>query len=335
MSEDERQTIRAVNRKFMVCFAHDKRYISTIMVRKANQKTMQISRRNLPLNALRSFEAAARHCHLRRAAAELGVTHGAVSRQIRQLEEQLGVRLFDRSGRSLVLSEPGRRLLQVVTDALDRLTEGTLSIDPGSLRGALVIGAPPSISACWLLAMVGKFQRSYPEIEVRVEDVQPMQRELPPEIEVAVCFGEPDAPRRVVRELFRERYAPVASPGLIPAGGFSGRAADLLQLPLIHDRHDRWQRWLANEGLDPQQAEVHLHVRDSYLGICAARDGCGVFLADRIEVGADLRTGNLVALGEPGVEARFSHYLVTEQPDVIGVRARLFAEYLVRELAVG
>ena len=293
----------------------------------------QISRRNLPLNALRSFEAAARHCHMRRAAAELGVTHGAVSRQIRQLEQQLEVSLFDRNGRALVLTEQGRRLLPVVSDALDRLAEGTLAIDPASLHGALVIGAPPSISACWLLALVGDFQRRYPGIEVRLENIEPMQSAIPADIEVAVCFGEPDAPRRVVRELFRERYAPVASPALIPQGAWSGRESDLLRLPLIHDRHDRWQRWLANAGLDPSPSGSHLHVRDSYLGICAARDGCGVFLADRIEVGADLRSGALVALGEPSVEARLSHYLVMDQPETASVRARLFAEHLSRELA--
>ncbi len=86
-------------------------------------------------------------------------------------------------------------------------------------------------------------------------------------------------------------------------------------------------------SLDPSPSGSHLHVRDSYLGICAARDGCGVFLADRIEVGADLRSGALVALGEPSVEARLSHYLVMDQPEAASVRARLFAEHLSRELA--
>lgn len=294
---------------------------------------MQISRRNLPLNALRSFEAAARHSHLRRAAEELGVTHGAVSRQIRQLESQLGAALFERSGRGLVLTEQGRRLMYVVSDALDRLTEATLSVDPQSLHGALVVGASPSIAACWLLAMIGEFQRRYPEIEVRVEELQPLQREIPAEVEVAVCYGEPDAPRRVVRELFREQYMPIVSPVLLPPGGFSGRAGDLQQFPLIHDRHDRWQRWLANEGLDPQQSAVNLRVKDAYLGICAARDGCGVFLADRIEVDADLRSGSLVVLGEPTLEAQHSHYLVTDQEELASVRAKLFGEYLARELA--
>lgn len=291
-----------------------------------------MSRRNLPLNALRSFEAAARHNHLRRAAEELGVTHGAVSRQIRQLEEQLGTALFERRGRGMVLTEQGRRLMAVVSDALDRLVEGTLSVDPESLQGALLVGTSPSIAACWLLRMIGEFQRHYPEIEVRVEELQPLQREIPADIEVAVCYGEPEAPRRVVRELFREQYMPVASPVLLPSGGLSGQPSELLQFPLIHDRHERWQRWLANQGLDAGNARAQLRVKDAYLGICAARDGCGVFLADRIEVGPELRSGTLVALGDPILEAQYSHYLVTDRDAVASARARLFAEYLLREL---
>ena len=126
--------------------------------------------------------------------------HGAVSRQVRQLEEQLGIELFDRSGNRLSLTQEGRRLARSVGEALDQLTEGTLSVDPGSLSGELVVAAPPSISACWLLAMIGDFNRSYPEIEIRLDNIQPMQREVPADIEVAVCFGEPIAPNRVVRE---------------------------------------------------------------------------------------------------------------------------------------
>ena len=139
---------------------------------------MDISRRNLPLNALRSFEVAARHCHLRRAAEELGVTHGAVSRQIRQLEAQLDTCLFDRSNNRLTLTQEGRRLALAVGEALDRLTEGALSVDPGSLPGELVVAAPPSISACWLLAMIGDFNRSYPEIAIRLDNINPLHDTL-------------------------------------------------------------------------------------------------------------------------------------------------------------
>ncbi|RLQ22760.1 LysR family transcriptional regulator [Seongchinamella sediminis] len=295
---------------------------------------MDITRRNLPLNALRAFEVAARHCHLRRAADELGVTHGAVSRQIRQLEAQLGTQLFDRSNNRLALTLEGRRLARAVSEALDRLTEGALSVDPTSLPGELVIAAPPSISACWLLAMIADFNRSYPEIEIRLDNINPLQQELPANVEVAVCFGEPRAPKKVVRELFRESYGPVLSPALLPPEGAVSEPRDLLRLPLIHDRHGRWQRWLANQGLRERDARSHIYVQDSYLGIAAARDGCGVFLADRIEVSSDLRNGSLVALGGPTVEARHSHYLVTDLPEAVSARARLFAEYLGRELGV-
>jgi LysR family glycine cleavage system transcriptional activator len=294
---------------------------------------VELLRRNLPLNAMRAFEAAARHCHLRRAAAELGVTHGAVSRQVRQLEEQLGILLFDRSRNRLTLTQEGNRLAQAVGEALDRLTEGALSVDPASLPGELVLAAPPSISACWLLAMIGEFNQSYPEIEIRLDNILPMQRELPAEIEVAVCFGEPIAPKKVVRELFREKYGPVVSPSLLPTGGSVLEPSELLRLPLIHDRHGRWQRWLSNNGLEQREARTNLYVQDSYLGICAARDGCGVFLADRVEVSTDLRNGSLVALGGQTVEAQHSHYLVTGQPGVMSARAQIFTEYLGRALS--
>ena len=183
--------------------------------------------------------------------------------------------------------------------------------------------------------MMGDFSRSYPEIELRLDNIQPMQRELPTDIEVAVCFGEPIAPKKVVRELFREKYGPVASPALLPGGAGGLEPSRLLRMPLIHDRHGRWTRWLANNGLGQREVRANLYVQDSYLGICAARDGCGVFLADRIEVSSDLRNGNLIALGGQPVEAQHSHYLVTEQPGIISARAQLFAEYLGRELGVG
>ena len=114
---------------------------------------MEISRRNLPLNALRAFEVAARHCHLRRAAEELGVTHGAVSRQIRQLEEQLGVALFDRSGNRLQLTQEGSRLARAVGEALDTLTEGALSVNPESLPGELVATLPVANNLPWIAAL--------------------------------------------------------------------------------------------------------------------------------------------------------------------------------------
>ena len=291
---------------------------------------MPLSRRRLPLNALRAFEVAGRHCHLGLAAEELGVTHGAVSRQIRQLEEQLGVALFDRSRRRLSLTAAGRRLQTTVGDAMDRITEGTLYLDPESLAGTLVVATTPSISTGWLLGMLRTFGDKYPEIELRLVNIAPGQETLPPEVGVAVCFGEPREPRRQVRELFRERHFPVCSPALIAEGESISRLSDLLRYPLIHDRHGRWQRWLARYLPAGCSVARNLYLEEVFQALAAAREGCGVALADGIEVANDLRSGQLVALADETVEASQSHYLVTDGADRISIRARLFADHVLR-----
>ena len=295
---------------------------------------MTLSRRNLPLNALRAFEATARHCHLRRAADELGVTHGAVSRQERQLEQRLGVELFDRAHNRLTLTSAGQRLMRVVGDALDRITESTLYLDPESMSGNLVVASTPSIIMGWLLALIRDFNQRYPEIELRVLNIEPRQHALPPEVSVAVCFGEPDSSQRVVKKLFHERYFPVCSPGLLREAEPVNRPVDLLQYPLVHDQHGRWQRWLADHALDSANAHNNLYLQDAFQALVAVREGCGVGLADRLEIGRDLRSGNLVALMEHTVEASQSHYLVTDLPQRMTVRARLFAEHIQRELGI-
>ncbi|KKL56418.1 hypothetical protein LCGC14_2245580, partial [marine sediment metagenome] len=113
---------------------------------------------------MRAFEAAAKHCHMRKAADELGVTHGAISRQVKQLEQRLGTELFDRSNNRLALTSAGIRLLQVVAEALDSITEATVCLDPESMAGSLVIASTPSISVGWLLRVIGEFSRQYPEV---------------------------------------------------------------------------------------------------------------------------------------------------------------------------
>jgi LysR family glycine cleavage system transcriptional activator len=296
---------------------------------------MALSRRNLPLNALRAFEAAARHCHMRQAAQELGVTHGAVSRQVKQLEEVLGVDLFNRSHNRLNLTAAGRRLMSTVGDALDRITESTLYLDPESVAGSLVVGATPSIITGWLLGLIRRFNERYPEIELRVVNLDPQASDLPAEISVAICFGEPDVPQRMVRELFRERYFPVCVPGLLRAEEPVNKAADLMRYPLVHDQHGRWQRWLSRQSLDHSMAPYNLYLEDSFQVLSAVREGCGIGLVDRIEVAQDLRNGSLVALADDMVEARHGHYLVTEQPARMSVRARLFSEHVLRELESG
>lgn len=293
---------------------------------------MILSRRNLPLNAMRAFEAAARHCHLRKAAEELGVTHGAVSRQVRQLEETLDIELFDRSHNRLSLTSAGQRLLPGVREGLDRMAESTLYLDPDSMSGSLVIASTPSISAGWLVTAMGEFSRKYPEVELRLLNINPLERELPAEVDVAICYGRPEAGHRDIIELFQERYFPVCHPSLLQGAAPITQAQDLLRFPLLHDHHSLWPRWLDRMAVEGK-ASQQMHLQDSYQVLMALREGCGIGLMDRVDVHRDLCNGQLVSLFDDTIEAEQRHFLVVEKPARSTKRARLFAEHLQRYLS--
>lgn len=291
---------------------------------------MLLDRRNLPLNAMRAFEVVARHCHLRQAAEELGVTHGAVSRQVRQLEDQLGVSLFDRSHNRLALTSAGQRLLVSVKQALDLLSESALYLDPDSMNGRLTIASTPSIASGWLLPVIGSFCQAYPEIEVHLINIDPQQRNISADIDVALCYGEPEAKNRNVEGLFQERYFPVCSPLLLSSGEMP-KLEELLNYPLLYDRHNLWLRWFeaAELTLTPKQK---IYLQDSYQVISAAREGFGIALADRIDISRDLNNGQLITLSTISVNAEQQHFLLTDNDEHIHIRAKLFVEHLKQKI---
>jgi LysR family glycine cleavage system transcriptional activator len=291
-----------------------------------------LNRRNLPLNALRCFEAAARHCHLRQAARELGITHGAVSRQVRILEKALGSELFERTHKRMQLTAGGQRLLHVVRDALDRVTEAALYLDPQSMAGNFTIATTPSISVYWLIRVMGEFSRSYPEIELRMVNIEPRLRVLPTDVDVAICFGAPDAPRHQVRELYRESFFPVASPRLLAGARPIDRPRDLLAFPLIHDRHGQWPRWFEAQGLAGVRGSRNLFVQEAFQAVIAAREGFGIAITDRIEVAADLRDGTLVRLSDGVVDGPHPIVMVSNAEDRLSLRARVFIDHLLKAL---
>ncbi|TQV70676.1 LysR family transcriptional regulator [Exilibacterium tricleocarpae] len=295
---------------------------------------MLLPRRQLPLNALRAFETAARHSNLRSAARELGVTHGAVSRQVRQLEGRLGVTLFERSHNRLSLTSAGQRLMQTVGEAFDQIARSTLYLDPDSMAGSLVIGSTPSITLGWLLRVIGEFHGKYPEVQLELRNITPEEKNLPAALDVAICYGLPEAGPRAVSVLFTEQYFPVCSPALISSGEPLRRPQDLLKYPLLDDQHNHWTRWFEHLGASTPNPVKRLFVQESYQVISAVREGYGVGLVDRIEVARDLRQGNLVALFEDRVAAPHSHYLVHDPEPQLTLRARVFVEFLHQSLQV-
>lgn len=291
-----------------------------------------LNRRNLPLHALRCFEAAARHCHLRRAAKELGITHGAISRQVRILEEAVGSELFDRSQRRMQLTAGGQRLLHVVRDALDRVTEAALYLDPETMAGSITIATTPSISVYWLIPVLGEFSVRYPEVELRMVNIEPRLHVMPPDVDIAICFGAPDAPRHTVRELYRESFFPVASPKLLSGRQPIQQTADLLRLPLIHDRHGQWPRWFEAQGLTGVRAPRNFYLQEAFQAVIAAREGFGVAITDRIEVVNELREGSLVRLSEGVADGLHPIVMVSDAEERLSLRARVFIDHLLKAL---
>ena len=286
----------------------------------------------IPLNTLRAFEAVGRHSHVRRAAEELNLTHAALSRQVRILEEQLGARLFSREGKRMQLTAAGRRFLATVQDALDTLQEGVMHLDPESLAGELVVAATPTVSINWLLGVINAYCQRYPEVEIRVVTIEPHQRSLHMQFDLALCLGQPETPGRLSQKLYQEYYFPVCSPALITTEQPIARPEDLLQQTLLHEKFQHWENWFALHGIHKSRGQANIHFDYGFQSIEAARQGLGVVLADQLEVAADLRRGSLVRLLDQVLPVDEGIYLVRAPGPQENVRARLFCEELFRYL---
>jgi LysR family glycine cleavage system transcriptional activator len=291
-----------------------------------------LSRRTLPLFALRAFESAGRHLHFQKAGHELGVTPSAISHQIRNLESQLEVRLFERSGNRLALTPAGRLLLEKSSDAFNRLIDATEQLGPDTVAGKLTIGCTTTLLISLLLNTISRFRKTYPEIELEVIEIKPLQEDIPRSIDLAFCYGEPKSTDRQVEALMRENTFPVASPGLLQTLPRITRPVQMLKLPLLYSSLGHWNRWLSMVGLSHTDVESHLRFFNTHVTHEAARRGLGVALATHIEVHDDLRRGTLVKVLEKNMPEPHQYYLVTNFSENQTNRAILFERWLRDEL---
>src|SRR5262245_16193435 len=201
--------------------------------------------RRLPaLNALKAFEAAARHESFTRAAEELCVTQGAVSHQVKALEEELGVKLFNREHQRLVITEAGREYLAVVRDALDRIAVGTERVVQRQSAGVLTVSTSPDFAAKWLVHRLGRFAESHPDIDLRVSAAAYHVDFAREDVDLAVRHGDGNWPGHDVVRLCSERLFPVCSPKLVTGSNRIAIASDLLRFPLLRiDDWKTWKRW--------------------------------------------------------------------------------------------
>jgi len=249
-------------------------------------------RRLPPLTALKAFEAAARHVSFTRAAAELCVTQGAVSHQVKMLESELGIKLFNRERQRLIITNAGLEYLSVVRDALDRIAMGTERLVQRQSSGVLTVSTSPDFAAKWLVHRLGRFAEAHPEINLRVSATMHHVDFAREDIDIAVRHGDGHWPGLHVTRLCTEHLFVVCSPKL---ASDLRRPVDVLKLPLLHlDDRAAWTAWLEAAGVAGTDA-IHGPVlnRASML-IDAAVDGHGVALARTTLAAWDLINKRLV-----------------------------------------
>ena len=254
-----------------------------------------MSRRLPPLTALRAFEAAARHESLSRAADELAVTHGAVSRQVQELERWAGLQLFERRGRRLALTPIGRDYRDQVTAALNAIEAAGDALRRAAARQRLTISALPTFAMRWLLPRLGRFQQAHPHLEVRLTTSDRPLHQTEGNFDVAIRRGPENWPGFRASAFLSEFELPVCNPKLLETRPL-GAPGDLAQHVLLEaeTRPDSWTRWLAAAGVDAPPALRRQSFDHYYVCLQAACDGLGVALASPQLIRDEIESGRLV-----------------------------------------
>jgi len=283
------------------------------------------------MQALRAFEATARTGSLTRAAEQLSLTHGAVSHQIKALEDDLGVALLERAGRGVRLTDEGERFAARVRVALAELAEAVREVGDRRNPRQLRITVLPSFAARWLLPRIGRFMAAHPEIDVDVRAANALADFKRDDLDLGIRHGMGDWPGLVVEKLMDDTYFPVCSPRI--AGGPPKRPADLARYRLLRSEGESWKPWFEAAGLDWSEPARGAIFSDSSHTLHAAIEGQGIALARVSLLGNDLRTGALVRLFGVAIRSEKSHYLVYPPRLKSAHKLHLFRAWLFDELA--
>ncbi len=299
-----------------------------------------MSRRLPPLNALRAFEAAARHLSFTRAAAELNVTQAAISHQVKALEERLGVRLFRRLNRALLLSEEGQAYLPPVRDALDTIAAATERLVAHDVSGTLNISVSPSVAAMWLVPRLAGFRKAHPEIDVRISADDRLTDFARDDVDLVIRYGRGHYPGLASMLLMTEDVFPVCSPAILDGPPALRRPADLGGHTLLHDDPigvadaealADWRMWLLAAGVEGIDSERGPRFSHSNLLLQAAIDGQGVALGRTPLVANEIAGGRLVKPFELSLPASFAYYIVCPEAAAERPKVAAFREWLIEE----
>lgn len=283
-----------------------------------NETHLGQRRRLPPLSALRAFEAAARLGSFKRAAAELGVTPTAISHQVRSLEDHVGMPMFERQVRKVVLTDAGAQLFPVLRDGFDAFEAAVSRLTQTRKRAKVTISATSAFTAKWLLPRTAHFRGLHPEIDLYLhasDDAVDLDRDG---VDLAIRYGSGPYPGLSAEPMFTDRYAPVANPVLEVRS-----PKDLERVPLIHFRWRRpnpsnptWEAWFEQAGRTGFEGLGHLRLSDEGHALQAAVAGQGIALLSLALVEHELAEGQLVQPFGPALDG-YTYHIVT-RPDRSG-----------------
>jgi LysR family transcriptional regulator, glycine cleavage system transcriptional activator len=291
-----------------------------------------MSRRLPPLNALKAFEAAARHLSFTKAADELHVTQAAISHQVKSLEDFLGMKLFRRLNRALLLTDEGQILFPGLGEAFDLIAQTADRLHRYDHSGLLTVGTMDSLAAPWLVPKLGRFRKLHPDIDVRISTSDQVVDYVRDGIDMGLRYGQGAWPGMEVDHLMAEEVFPVCSPSLLENGPPLKTPNDLRHYPLLHDdmRID-WRMWLmaaGAENVDPDRGPGFQH---SYLVYQTAVAGGGVALARSVLVSHELEDGRLIKPFDFALPANFAYYVVTPKANINKPKVKAFRTWVLEE----
>lgn len=283
-----------------------------------------------PLNALKAFEAAARNLSFTRAADELFVTQAAVSHQVKALEDFLGVKLFLRRNRALLLTAEGQTYYLELKEIFNHILQATERLKNATSRGQLTISLPPSFAILWFVPRLSRFRDSYPDIDVRIRAVDEVDGSLTEDVDVAIYYGAGKWPGLKAFKLHNEYLIPVCSPLLLNGKKPLREPRDLLNHTLLHDEtRNAWKDWFRLVGIDKDKGDNGPIFSHSNLALKAAVYGQGIALANNVLVKQEIEAGHLIQIFPDVLPRSKSFYLVCRESQADVGKIATFRNWLL------
>ncbi len=284
-----------------------------------------------PLHALHTFEVAARHQNYSLAAQELHITHSAVSQQMRLLEQNLGLALFERKGRQMQLSAAGKQLLQQIQPALQQIQTALSQLRQENSSPAIKVATLQSFATFWLLPRLGSFQKLYPELTIHLQAAIGLVNLERTKTDIAIRFGLGKWDNYDAEKLLDDQLYTVCSPDF-NNGNWPQQPEHLHEFRVLAVDHGReWQNWADYAGISIQQFKQVVYLSDSNLMLTAALSGQGIAVTRHSLVATEIAAGKLIRLFDLIAPSDYSYYLVKPKGMPVSPALQAFTDWLKKE----